>query len=86
MAFSDIVVHVIRDVHATFGGRRSQGQILVKLTLILQGRKKLFPDHNSRIVSVIVMKYYGKVQLAWVQCPMVFEGFRSKVKVTEVKT
>ena len=65
---------------------RARGQILAKLTSILQGMKKQFPDHNSSIVSVIVMKRYGKVQLAWVQCPIVFEGCRSKVKVTEVKT
>ena len=33
-----------------------------------------FPDHNSRVVSVIVMKYYGMIQLVWLRCPIVCEG------------
>ena len=65
---------------------RSRGQILAKLTYILRGMEKRFPDHNSRIVSVIVMKLYGIVHLTWVLSPIVFRVCSLMVKVTEVKT
>ena len=50
------------------------------------GRISPFPDDNSSAFQDISMKSHRKLCLAIVWNPIVFEGHRSKFKVTGVKT
>ena len=42
-----------------------------------------FPDCNSRLNSLMALKWCTKLEVAWKRCPNVFQGHPSNVKVTQ---
>ena len=65
-----------------FESHRSKVKVTGDQNSVNLGPISPFPDDNSTVTSVMVIKLYGKLPLIWVKNPIDFEGHRSKVKVT----
>ena len=67
-----------------FEGHRSKVKVTGVKNSVNLGPISPFPDDNSTVISVMVIKLYGKLPLIWVKNPFVLEVNISKVKVTEI--
>ena len=69
-----------------FEGRRLnvkvKGQGHTGSKLCIFGPILVFPDENSNVSGATAMTFYGNLPLVSNRCCIVFEGPRSKVKVT----
>ena len=61
-----------------FEGHRSKVKVTGVKNSVNLGPISPFPDDNSTVISVMVIKLYGKLTLVWVKNPIVFEGQRSR--------